>query len=81
MDQLRATIANQKRELLVLRRQVLDLSDLVQEFQAKQAVLIHINRQLNQCVNMDCRLNPPAGVKYRGLRDLPCDAGTQTTPD
>ena len=80
MQQLRIHNRLQKNELEVLRRRVMDLSDIVQDFNDRFWQMDRLIKTQRRVLQYGARLNPPDGVLYSGFKGLPRDQGTQTDP-
>ena len=80
MDRLRLQTRLQKNELVVLRRRVTELADLVDEFNTRFWQMDRLIKTQRRVLQYGAQLNAPTGVNYSGFKEIPRDQGTQTDP-
>ena len=80
MDRLRLSNRLQKNELVVLRRRVTELADMVQDFNNRFWQMDRLIKTQRRVLQYGAQLNPPTGVHYSGFKEIPRSQGTQTDP-
>ena len=81
MQKLRLQTRLQKNELVVLRRRVAELADIVQDFNQRFWQMDRLIKTQRRVLQYGAQLNAPTGVHYSGFKEIPREQGTQTDPD